>query len=92
MIIVPAYWSYTKPGVPTPEDKESDEAVIDSLCVARAFENNTTLVYCNAAGEYRRGDTHSVLIGRSKVVIGTGVQVESNGNREEVLYFNSAPN
>lgn len=87
LIVVPAYWSYTKPGKPTPDDKASDEAIIDSLCVARAFENNITLVYCNAAGEYKSNDLHSILIGRSKVAIGTGVQVESKSNKEEVLYF-----
>jgi predicted amidohydrolase len=87
LIIVPAYWSHTKLGQPSPENKIIDKALVHSLCVARAIENNITLVFCNAAGEYKNDYVHSVLLGHSKVTISTGIQVESNGNGEEILYF-----
>ncbi len=46
LIVSPTYWSFPPPRATSVEDVREDEfLLIDSLCTARAFENNVLLAY-----------------------------------------------
>lgn len=85
MVISPTYWSFT-PKAERIESVGDDEILlIDSLCTARAFENDIVLVYCNAAGELEDGS--AVLSGRSQVTHPADkVLCKAEENEEEMLF------
>ncbi len=86
MVISPTYWSFTKPADEVGEVVNDEILLIDSLCTARAFENNIIFAYCNAAGVLQEEGYDAVLSGRSQVTHPTQMVVcKANGNKEEVL-------
>ncbi len=86
LVISPTYWSFPE-GTPKDAEAMRDEILlIDSLCTARAFENNIVFVYCNAAGVLHHAGSKSVLSGRSQVTHPLDrVIAQCEGNREELL-------
>ena len=65
---------------------EAEVAFVDSLCVARAFENEIVLAFCNAAGAFEgsKGACHS--IGHSQVAVPfVGPAALLAHSREEIL-------
>lgn len=65
LVIAPTYWSFTKPAKEVHNVMDDEILLIDSLCTARAFENNILFAYCNAAGELKTPAGEAVLSGRS---------------------------
>jgi predicted amidohydrolase len=86
LVIAPAYWSFTVPSKAVKSVKEDEVMLIDSLCTARAFENNIVLAYCNAAGALKAPGMDAVLSGRSQVTHPVHkVVAQADGNAEELL-------
>ena len=86
LVICPSLWCREDAGAGVKHNPESEVAFVDSLCVARAFENEVVLAFCNAAGRFEtsKGAVHS--IGRSQVAVpfkGAVARVEHD--REEML-------
>lgn len=86
LVIAPAYWSFTRPTGKAWRSVEKDILLIDSLCVARAFENNIIFAYCNAAGTLKLPGVHARLSGRSQITHPhEKVMARCDGNNEELL-------
>ena len=69
VVICPSCWCYEDAGAGMRHNPKAEVAFVDSLCVARAFENEIVLAFCNAAGAFEgsRGTCHS--IGHSQVAV-----------------------
>lgn len=88
LVVSPTYWS-----VPLPEPGASGESqaqdedmdLIDSLCTARAFENDIVFVYCNAAGTLSLPDGEAMLSGRSQITHPTDKVICRSEDNEEAL-------
>ncbi|MCS7184182.1 MAG: carbon-nitrogen hydrolase family protein [Patescibacteria group bacterium] len=86
IVICPSYWCYGDAGIGIKFDKNSEIKMVDSLCVARAFENEIVLIYCNAAGEFKIGKFKDRLIGHSQIALPfKGIIKKLNHNREEMF-------
>lgn len=89
LVISPTYWSHPLevPGTSdVPNAEQQDIDLIDSLCTARAFENDIVLVYCNAAGTLSLPGGEAKLSGRSQITHPVHkVICRSQGNDEELL-------
>lgn len=86
IIICPSYWCHEDAGKGLEYDSKSEIKFVDSLCVARAFENEIILVYCNAAGEVNGGKKKEVLIGHSQITVPfKGAIRKLNHNREAMF-------
>lgn len=87
LIIAPTYWSFTKPSHKVDDVIDDEILLIDSLCTARAFENNAIVAYCNAAGELVTEGYDAVLSGRSQITHPHDkVLVKAEGNEEKMLF------
>ncbi len=87
LIVVPAYWSFATQAARGPAHQDQGIELIDSLCTARAFENDVVIAYCNAAGTLHAEGVAAVLSGRSQCVHPTaGVQCRAPGNEEQLLH------
>lgn len=67
LVISPTYWSFPPKALGSEQRLDEEVALIDALCITRAFENNILLAYCNAAGALDQGVPPAVLSGRSQV-------------------------
>ncbi|HEY0978185.1 MAG TPA: carbon-nitrogen hydrolase family protein [Flavobacteriales bacterium] len=67
LVISPTYWSFPPKALGSEDRLDDEVALIDALCITRAFENNILLAYCNAAGSLDHGAASAVLSGRSQV-------------------------
>ncbi len=89
LVISPTFWSVplVAPGTPDASvAKQEDIDLIDSLCLARAFENDIVFVYCNAAGALSLPTSEVTLSGRSQITHpGDKLICRSEGNDEELL-------
>ncbi|MBP7670932.1 carbon-nitrogen hydrolase family protein [Candidatus Gracilibacteria bacterium] len=84
IVICPSYWCVedaTKYGLR--HSKTAEAALIDSISVARAFENNIIFIFVNAAGKSADGDT---LVGHSQIAVPfKGAIAKLNHNRQKLL-------
>jgi predicted amidohydrolase len=86
LVISPTYWSFTRPADEVGDVVDDEVLLIDSLCTARAFENNIIFAYCNAAGELHVEGHDAVLSGRSQITHPhEKVVCKAEGNVEELL-------
>lgn len=89
LVLSPTYWSVplVPPGAPGAlRAEQEDMDLIDSLCTARAFENDIVFVYCNAAGTLSLPDGEATLSGRSQITHPVDkVICSSEGNEEDLL-------
>ncbi|MFT5357713.1 MAG: putative amidohydrolase [Polyangiales bacterium] len=85
LVISPTYWSFPMGTSKDEEAKDHEIRLIDSLCIARAFENNIAFVYCNAAGELKIPAGRVVLSGRSQITHPQKLVGQCQGNMEEML-------
>jgi len=86
IVICPSCWAYQDAGTGTQHNPDSERVFVDSLCSARAFENEIMVAFCNAAGSWdgSRGPCES--IGRSQVAVPfIGPAALLDHNREEML-------
>jgi predicted amidohydrolase len=86
LVLAPAYWSFTVPSDEVRRVENDEVLLIDSLCTARAFENNIVLAYCNAAGTLKAPGVDAVLSGHSQLTHPLHkVVAQAGGNNEELL-------
>lgn len=86
LVISPSYWSFTRPAPEVEAVENGEIALIDSLCLTRAFEHGLAFAYCNAAGELKAEGLDAVLSGRSQVTHPLDkVLARAEGNEECVL-------
>ena len=86
IVVCASHWSIEDAGRGMGYDRKSEEKLIDSACVDRAFENEIIFAYCNSAGKVRtkRGFEHCV--GHSQVTEPfRGVVKKLNHNREKLI-------
>src|SRR3989338_1111327 len=86
IIFCPSYWCYGDAGIGIKYDKNSEIKFVDSLCTARAFENEIIFVYCNAAGELNLNEYKDTLIGYSQITMPfKGAVKKLEHNKEETF-------
>ncbi len=67
IVICPSYWCFEDAGAGIKHNPNAEVTLVNSLCVARAFEQEIILVYANAAGSVSFDGAEEHLIGRSQV-------------------------
>ena len=86
IVICPSYWRYEDAGVGLINNGDSEVVLVDSMCPARAFENEIIFIYCNAAGKYQYKNEANTLIGHSQITTPfKGCIKKLNHNREEMF-------
>ncbi|MFI4917709.1 MAG: carbon-nitrogen hydrolase family protein [Phycisphaerales bacterium JB060] len=91
LVVSPTYWSLPRGAATGFLEKKEERDLIDALCLARAFEADVVLAYCNAAGAVgsrEKGDDKraGVLSGRSQLTHPhEKVLARARGNGEQVL-------
>ncbi|MFN6991698.1 MAG: carbon-nitrogen hydrolase family protein, partial [Fervidobacterium sp.] len=86
IVICPSYWCYEDAGIGIKYDNNSEINFVNSLCIARAFENEIVVVYCNAAGKFENNNFKSKLIGRSQITVPfKGPLIRLDHNNEEMF-------
>lgn len=86
IIFCPSYWRYEDAGIGLKYDKNSEIKLIDSICTARAFENEVIFIYCSAAGKVKAGNSWDTLTGHSQINIPfKGCIKKLNHNKEEMF-------
>ncbi|MFI4882608.1 MAG: carbon-nitrogen hydrolase family protein [Phycisphaerales bacterium JB064] len=88
LVVSPTYWSLPRGKETGRAEKREELDLIDSLCVARAFEADLVLAYCNAAGLVGEdGDaSEGVLSGRSQLTHPHDKTLcKAKGNGEQML-------
>ena len=69
IVLCPSYWCVGDAGIGLVYNKDAEILNVNSLCTARAFENEIVLVYANAAGNMDIGTIHDKLIGQSQITV-----------------------
>jgi predicted amidohydrolase len=86
IVFCPSFWYYEDAEKGMKYNKKAEEEFIDSLCIARAFENEIILVFCNAAGKFKMNSSNFNLVGHSQITAPLkGVIKKLNHNREEMF-------
>lgn len=87
IVYCPSYWYKEIAGEKSKYNKNSEEQLIDALCIARAREFDITCVYANAAGTMKYHDgTRDTLIGHSQITAPfIGVVKKLEHNREAII-------
>jgi len=86
VVVCPSCWCFEDAGTGTRHNPNAEVAFVDSLCVARAFENEMVVAFCNVAGGFAgsKGACHS--IGHSQVAVPfKGAAAILGHAREEIL-------
>ena len=86
IVFCPSFWCYEDAREGMKYNKKAEKEFIDSLCIARAFENEIILVFCNAAGKFQTSSTNFNLVGHSQITAPLkGVIKKLNHNREKMF-------
>ncbi len=90
LVVSPTYWSLSRRAEASRSFKKDELDLIDSLCVARAFEADVVLAYCNAAGlvggEEDGKKEDGILSGRSQLTHPHDKTLcKAKGNGEQML-------
>ena len=86
IVICPSYWCVKDAGIGIKHDSNAEIKSVDSLCTARAFENEIILVYCNAAGKLKLDKFEDDLIGHSQIAVPfKGCIKKLEHNKEEMF-------
>ena len=86
IIICPSLWCYEDAGSGIQYNPKSEEVFVNSLCAARAFENEAIVLFCNVAGSFESTKGSRKSIGSSQISIPfMGPTAILRHNREEML-------
>jgi len=86
IVYCPSYWCLKDAGIGIRYDRNAEIKNVNSLCVARAFENEIILVYANAAGKLKLDNFEDDLIGHSQITVPfKGALKMLNHNREKMF-------
>lgn len=85
IICCPSYWTVDQTGILEKHAKGNEKIFVNSLCPARAIENEILFIYSNGAGKAKysteNGTWSGELIGQSQIcapIIGTAARIEDN--------------
>jgi predicted amidohydrolase len=83
LVFCPSWWENesTKPA----DWITNESLVVDSLCIARAFENNLIMIYCNIASGIYDGKINDAPVGHSQIALPLQVVEKLNHNKEEMF-------
>lgn len=85
IVICPSYWCYGDAGIGT-KYNNSEIKFVDSICIARSYENEIIVVYCNAAGKFKYNNFKDRLIGHSQIAVPLkGTLIKLNHNSENMF-------
>ncbi len=88
IIYCPSYWYKEVAGSMAHLNPNSEEEQIDALCLARAVETNSALIYANAAGIQRYVDgSVDTLIGHSQIAMPVLGAVKRLTSSEEGMFI-----
>lgn len=86
LFFCPSYWCIEDACKGLLHTKSAEINAINSLCAARAFENNIVLVFANAAGSFRFKNIKETLAGHSQITVPFKGQIAAlNHNKEAIL-------
>ena len=87
LIYCPSYWYREIAESMQRHNPRSEEELLDALCLTRAVESNSVLIYCNAAGIMQNPNgSVDTLIGHSQVVMPVvGPKQRLDHNNEEMF-------
>ena len=86
IVYCPSYWwkEIAKTGLEL--NRRAEEMKVDAICKARAYENNLTFVYSNAAGVMKDGNGEiDTLIGHSQVITPIYGRIAFAGHNRETM-------
>lgn len=84
IVYCPSWWYLTYMGKKFMDGAEIRH--VDALCVARAFENEIILVYCNSCGKSRGKGFSDMALGRSQIAVPfKGAVKRLEHNKEEMF-------
>lgn len=86
IVICTSYWCHEDAGKGLEYDSKSELKFVDSLCVARAYENEIIMVYCNAAGEVGSGKKKDTLIGHSQIAVPFKGAIKKLNHNKEAMF------
>ncbi len=86
IVICTSYWGRKDAPIGLKYDADAELKNVNSLCPARAFENEIVLVYCNAAGKYQFRKNIYPLMGQSQICVPfKGCIKKLEHNKEEMF-------
>ncbi len=86
IIICPSCWTYQDADVGLKHNKNSERVLVDSISIARAFENEIIFIYCNGAGKLNLPNFKGKLLGHSQITVPfKGMLKKLNHNKEEMF-------
>ncbi len=87
LIYCPSYWYQEIAESMALQNPRSEEEQMDALCLTRALETNSVLIYSNAAGIQRyKNNTRDTLIGHSQITMPVlGTVQKLNHHREQMF-------
>ena len=86
IVLCPSCWSFEDAGAGLRHNPRAEVAFVDSLCVARAFEHEIALAFCNVAGAFEGTEGTCRSIGHSQVALPfKGAVAKLDHDREEML-------
>lgn len=86
IIYCPSYWTVEDAGIGLNYNKNAEHDLVNSLSIARAFENEIIFVYPNASGSHVINGLKGILIGQSQITAPfKGIVKRLEHNREEMF-------
>lgn len=85
-VFCPSYWRYEDAGIGIKYDKNSEIKLIDSICTARAFENEIIFVYSSAASRQKTEGTVDTLAGHSQIAVPFRGCIKKMNNNKEGMF------
>ncbi len=85
IVVCPSFWCFEDAGTGQRHNPRAEELFVDSLCVARAFENEMAVAFCNVAGAYHKpsGPHHSM--GHTQVALPFKGAIALLGHSDEAM-------
>lgn len=81
--VCPSCWCFEDAGAGQRHNTKAEELFVDSLCAARAFENEMAVAFCNVAGEFDTSGGRRRSMGHSQVAVPFRGAVALLGHSEE---------
>ncbi len=86
VIYCPSYWYREIAENMAEYNPESEEQLLNALCLSRSVETNAALIYCNAAGVMKNPNgTVDTLVGHSQLVMPVLGSVKCQRDNEETM-------
>ncbi|HUT34505.1 MAG TPA: carbon-nitrogen hydrolase family protein [Planctomycetota bacterium] len=85
IVVCPSCWCFEDAGAGQRHNPRAEELFVDSLCVARAFENEVAVAFCNVAGEFDTPGGRRHSMGHSQVAVPFKGAVALLGHSDEAM-------